>query len=168
MKKQFIIVIISLILGNLIAVFFGVNEDLFKNQIANDLKTNSKILAIEDLEKREKKIDKEKSKNWRYYQRFHFHSTGIGAISLGVLFLLMLINSHNILKIISSYMISIGGALYPFIWLFAAIYGPSMGRSEAKEAFAIFGYMGGIYLVGLTITLFLLCKYPLKNVFEEK
>ena len=65
-------------------------------------------------------------------------------------------------KLISSYMISIGGFLYPFVWLFAAIYGPIMGRSEAKETFAIFGYMGGVFLIGLIFAIIILFKYPIK------
>lgn len=52
-------------------------------------------------------------------------------------------------------LMSIGGLLYPFVWLFAGIYGPEMGRTEAKEAFAIFGYMGGLFLVGAIFTLIL-------------
>jgi hypothetical protein len=52
-------------------------------------------------------------------------------------------------------MISVGGFLYPFIWLFAGIYGPEMGRNEAKEAFAIFGYMGGVCLLGMIMASYL-------------
>jgi hypothetical protein len=52
--------------------------------------------------------------------------------------------------------------MYPFVWLFAAMYGPILGRSEAKEAFAIFGYAGGVYLVGLILIFILVAKYPLK------
>jgi hypothetical protein len=68
------------------------------------------------------------------------------------------------LTALASYLISIGGFLYPFVWLFAAIYGPEMGRSEAKEAFAIFGYMGGVFLVGGLMALYLTFRYPLKAI----
>jgi len=37
-----------------------------------------------------------------------------------------------------------------------------MGRTAAKESFAIFGYMGGVFLLGLLVSLFTLIKYPIK------
>src|SRR5690606_12310769 len=89
-------------------------------------------------------------------------ATGISAMMLGVLILLAFLQAPSILKLISSYMISVGGFLYPFVWLFSAIYGPVMGRSEAKEAFAIFGYMGGLFLVGLIFTMVILIRYPIR------
>ena len=45
----------------------------------------------------------------------------------------------------------------------AGIYGPELGRSIAKEKFAIFGYMGGIYLIGIIMILFLFIKFGFKN-----
>lgn len=64
-------------------------------------------------------------------------------------------------------MVSIGGFLYPFVWLFAGIYGPVMGRYEAKEEFAIFGYTRGLFLVGLILTGIILLRYPLKFTTEK-
>ena len=38
-----------------------------------------------------------------------------------------------------------------------------MGRAEAKEAFAIFGYMGGLFLLGGLATFVLAFRYELKD-----
>ena len=160
-KFPFILTITSMILGVFIAILFGVNEHLFKDKISQDLNNNQKIMSIVDEGKREAKIKAESSKNWRYYQRFHFHSTGIASMTLGVLILLSFSMGSSVLKLVASYMVSIGGFLYPFIWLFAAMYGPIMGRTAAKESFAIFGYMGGVFLLGLLVSLFTLIKYPI-------
>ena len=151
-----------MILGVFIAILFGVNEHLFKDKIKKDLGNNEKIMSIVDEGKRSAKMNAEASKNWRYYQRFHFHSTGIASMTLGVLILLTFSMSSSTLKLVSSYMVSIGGFLYPFVWLGAAMYGPIMGRGPAKEAFAFFGYMGGVFLLGFLLSLFILIKYPLK------
>ena len=161
-KAPFIIALSGMILGVIIAILFGVNESLFKDKISNDLKLNQKIMQIEDVEKREIIIQKEKVKNWRYYQRFHFHSTGISSMTLVVLILLSFSLAPSKHKTIASYMTSVGGFFYPFVWLFAAMYGPLWGRSVAKESFAIFGYMGGVMLLGLILSLYLLVKYPLE------
>ncbi len=71
--------------GVFIAIMFGANESFFKNKIAKDLDNNQKILHIQDISQRKAKIKKEASKKWRYYQRYHFHSTAIGSMSLAIL-----------------------------------------------------------------------------------
>ncbi len=161
-KLPFILSVLTMLSGVIIAILFGVNEDLFKDKIAQDLVQNQKVMSIVDIEKREAKIEAEKEKNWRYYQRFHFHATGIGAMSLASLILLTFSLAPFLVRLVGSYMISVGGFLYPYVWLFAGIYGPIMGRSEAKEAFRVFGYMGGVFLLGLLVLLYCLIKYPNK------
>ncbi|MBH48259.1 MAG: hypothetical protein CME71_08830 [Halobacteriovorax sp.] len=167
-KIPFILAILGMVGGVFISILFGINEDIFKDKIAKDLRANEKIMSIVDEAERESKIKAEESKNWRYYQRFHFHATGISAMTLGSLLLLAFSLAPAGLKLASSYMISIGGFLYPFIWLFAGIYGPSIGRSEAKESFAIFGYMGGIFLLGLVLASVIVIVYPLVFVRDEQ
>jgi hypothetical protein len=163
-KIPFALALFAMISGVSISILFGVNESLFKDKISKDIQLNEKIMSIVDQQKRETKIEQEESKNWRYYQRFHFHSTGISAMTLGVLVLLTFSLAPSLIKLTTSYMISVGGFLYPFVWLFAALYGPIMGRAEAKEAFAVFGYMGGVFLVGLVLALIVFIRYPVKRL----
>jgi hypothetical protein len=158
----FIIATLTMIGGIFIAILFGVNESYFKNKIKDGLKKNQKIMSITDTSKKIEKLRTEASKNWRYYQRFHFHSSAIGSMVMVILILLNFSSAPAKLISLTSWSTSIGGFLYPFVWLFAGIYGPIMGRHEAKEAFAIFGYAGGLFLVGLVLLIFILIKYPLK------
>jgi hypothetical protein len=163
-KIPFLLAILSMVGGVTIAIFFGINEDMFHNRIKAGLEKNVSIQSIQDPSEKETKIKSEIDKNWRYYQRFHFHATGIGAMMMGLLLFIHLISgAPTCSKTASSYLISIGGFLYPFIWLFAAMYGPEMGRAQAKEAFAIFGYMGGVFLVGAVWALISTVRYPLKS-----
>ena len=161
-KAPYALTVLGMVGGVFIAIIFGINEDIIKHRISNGLQENVKIMSIVDTAQKESTLKAEKDKNWRYYQRYHFHATAIGAMSLGGLLLLAFSMAPLILVRASAYMISIGGFFYPFVWLFAGIYGPSMGRSEAKEAFAIFGYMGGVFLVGLILLVFIVSKYKLK------
>ncbi len=158
----FLLSFLTMFGGVFIAIMFGANEEFFINKIQTDLNKNEKIISIADPVEKSKKIKSEEEKNWRYYQRFHFHATGIGSMSLVILICLSFISAPTNLILINSFLISIGGFLYPFVWLFAGIYGPLIGRSEAKEAFAIFGYSGGLFLVGIILACFLLIKYPLE------
>ena len=162
-KIPFLLAILGMSGGVAIAILFGVNEEMFKSRIKSGIEKNAKIQQIAEGPERAAKIAGESDKNWRYYQRFHFHATGIGAMMIGLLLFLMKVDAPSKLLTLSNYLISIGGFLYPFIWLFAGIYGPEMGRNEAKEAFAIFGYMGGVFLLGTLMSLYLTIRYPLKN-----
>jgi len=172
-KAPFLITLLSIFLGVFIAILFGVNEDLFKNKIANGMLSNPKVIemsqssAPEMQEKKASYIKAESDKNWRYYQRFHFHSTGIAAMSLGILIVISLLTAPNSQVMIASYMVSIGGFLYPFVWLFAGIYGPSMGRSAAKESFALFGYMGGVFLLGVVFAIYLVTRYSFRDFLKK-
>ena len=162
-KIPFLIAVAAMAGGVFIAILFGVNEEMFKNRIAAGLKHNVEIQAIADPDEKAAKLESETSKDWRYYQRYHLHATGIGAMMLGLLLLLGRLEAPYKLKAIASYLVAVGGFLYPLVWLFAAIYGPQMGRHEAKEAFAIFGYSGGFFLVGILLTFVLVAKYDLRE-----
>lgn len=167
-KLPFAITIFSIFGGVLIAIVFGINEDYIKDKISVGLEKNTAIQAIEDPLERSEKLKSEAKKNWRYYQRYHFHSNGIAAMTLGLLLLLSFLQLGKYEYLVSSYLLAVGGSLYPFVWLFAGIYGPVMGRSNAKEAFAILGYMGGAYLIGVVYTLYLsLAKDRSLNLFNN-
>jgi hypothetical protein len=163
-RIPYVIAILTLIGGVFISIIFGSNEDYFKDKINEGLKKNEKVNLIQDPEEKAAVLKTEADKNWRYYQRFHFHATGIGAMIMGVLLFISFLSAPERIKAITSFAVSIGGFLYPFIWLFAAIYGPEMGREAAKEKFAVFGYMGGLFLVGLILSLYMALKYRLKEL----
>ena len=145
--------------GVIMAILFGVNEKMFKDKIRRDLLHHPSIDRVEPARKAGF-LSQEADKNWRYYQRFHFHSTGIGTMSLAVLLLLAFVQGPEKHKIAASYLVSIGGLLYPYFWLFAALFGPTMGRPQAKASFAVFSWMGGVFLLGLLFSGYLLVRSP--------
>ncbi len=169
MKQKFpyLISILSVLGGVFISILFGLDEDIFKKRIEEGLNKNVQIQSIADLGEREKVFKAEKDKNWRYYQRYHFHANGIAALSLVFLFLLAFLQTRPLEKLICAYSISIGGFLYPFVWFFSAIYGPEWGRETAKETFAIFGYMGGVFFVGAFYLFYLVIQNPFKEPLNK-
>lgn len=162
-KIPFLLALLSMIGGVFIAILFGVNEEMFIKKIEAGLERNNKIQQIADPIENANKIKSETEKNWRYYQRFHFHATGIGAMTLAILLFLLQLNISAKAFYAPAYLVSIGGFLYPYVWLFAGLYGPEMGRSEAKEAFAFLGYMGGLFLVGGVWTMILALSAKMKQ-----
>jgi hypothetical protein len=161
-RLPFMLAILGMVGGVFIAILFGANEEMFQRRIQDGLAHNAKIQQMLDPDEKAAKLEAEAEKNWRYYQRFHFHATGIGAMTMGLLLFLGRLEAPRRAKLAASWLIAAGGFLYPFVWLFAGLYGPEMGRAEAKEAFAVFGYMGGLFLVGGALTLVLAARYPLE------
>lgn len=156
LKGPMTVAMLGIVGGIFIAIIFGVNEGIFKEAIKEGLKSNEAIQSIVDVDKKSAKLKKEEDKNWRYYQRFHFHASAIGAMSVALLLLLNNLPIAARRKTILGWFLSVSGFLYPFVWLFAAIYGPSWGRGVAKEKFAIFGYMGGVYLLSVLVLVYFL------------
>lgn len=154
-KIPFLLTLLSLIGGVLIAIAFGANEDYFKAKIQAGLEKNPQIQSIQDPTIKAEKIKSEADKSWRYYLRYHFHANGIAGVTLALLIFITFIEAGQLQIMLASYAVSVGGFLYPFVWLFAGIYGPEMGRNEAKEAFRFFGYSGGLFLLGLIYMFYL-------------
>lgn len=165
-KFPIILSIFAMVGGVFIAIIFGANESFFNDRITQGLKKNVKIQSMQDEAAKSEKIKSEQEKNWRYYQRYHFHANGIASFTLALLIFLGFVKVSKYEFLIASYMLSVAGFLYPFVWLFAAIYGPEMGRDVAKETFAVFGYMGGVYLLAIIYVLYLALRKPWKAPFN--
>lgn len=159
-KLPFIIAVLGMVGGVFIGVFFGANEDFFQDRISAGLARNPEIQNIQDSAKKEAAIKTESGKFWRYYQRYHFHANGIAGLSLAILLLMSFVRAPYALRVGINYCVAVGGFLYPYVWLLMALYGPEMGREQAHETFAIFGYMGGVFLVGILGFLMAAVKYP--------
>ncbi len=166
-RIPFLLAILGMAGGVFIAILFGASEDSFKEAIRSGLDRNVALQQIVDGQKRTAVRKSEEEKNWRYYQRYHFHATGIGAMSVALLLVLTFVSGAGRLRLVAAYLVSVGGLMYPFVWLFAALYGPALGRSAAKERFAVFGYMGGVFLIGVLLTFGLVLLRPLRARFRE-
>lgn len=162
-KIPYLLAIAGMVGGIFIAILFGANEEMFKQKIAAGLEQNTKIQAMADPVEKAATLKSEADKNWRYYQRFHMHATAIGSMLLVLLLFLTRVEAPDKLKMSAAYLTAVGGFLYPFVWLFAGMYGPQMGRHEAKEAFRIFGYSGGLFLVGAVLIFGLAARYRIRE-----
>lgn len=94
-----------------------------------------------------------KEEIWRFVQRAHFHATGIGAFSLGLILVIALSSLRAGMKKISSALIGLSG-FYPLAWLSAFMLAPSMGPDAAVDSATtyIFVFIGvGGLLSGLLI-----------------
>jgi hypothetical protein len=120
-KMGLALVFLSLVFGIGMGVSFGVNEDSYKNRIAEQVQAHPDVHD-----------DSSQSKIWRYAQRAHFHATGIAAFSLSLILLVMVSALKARLKTFSSFLIGLGG-LYPLAWFNMYWLAPSIGRSAAHH-----------------------------------
>ena len=74
--------------GVKISILFGAIEEMFHKRIEAGLALNTQLKQIVDPLEKEAKLGSEAEKNWCYYQRFHFHATGIVAMMMGLLLFL--------------------------------------------------------------------------------
>lgn len=150
----FVIVLISILFGTGLGVFFGVGEEKIKKQLELNLSKNEKLDQLsEDQQKIEK--DKLKTKAWSYIQRAHLHGGGIAALTLGLLFLLERISISFSFKNLIGVLLSTGGFLYPFFWLLSGFHAPELGTNAAKDKFEFLAYGGAIH-VAMTFLILLL------------
>ena len=120
-KAGLAIVLLGLFFNVALGIAFGVNEDAFKDYIAEGIAAHPEVHD----EKSEDKI-------WRYAQRTHFHAGGIAAFCLGLIILVMFSDLRPRLRRVSSILIGLG-SFYPLAWLSMFVLAPSIGRDPAHE-----------------------------------
>lgn len=143
-KPGLALVLAGLLFGIGLGISFGVNEDSYKNYITAGITANPELHD-----------EKSSDKIWRYVQRAHFHATGIGAFSIGLVLLVALSRMQKKHKTVSSLLIGLG-ACYPLSWFTMYLKAPEMGRDAAHHHLLteIFTYVGiGGLLAGMFILL---------------
>lgn len=138
------LVMLGLLFGIGLGVTFGVNEEMFKDYVAQGVAAHPDAHGAQS-----------KDKIWRYAQRAHFHATGIAAFSLGLLLLVTFSSLSTRLKKLTAVLIGLGG-LYPLAWFNMFLVAPSIGRDPAHHHILteVFTYIGvGGLLAGLFMLL---------------
>ncbi len=120
-KAGLAIVLLGLFLSIGLGVSFGVNEDAYKNYVAEGIAANP---AAHD--------ESSQDKIWRYAQRTHFHAGGIAAFCLGLIILVMFSDLSRKMQRRTAILIGIGST-YPLAWFAMFLLAPSIGRGAAHE-----------------------------------
>jgi len=157
-KAGLAIVLLGLFFSVAMGISFGINEDAFKDYVAEGIAAHPEVHD-----------EKSSGKIWRYAQRTHFHAGGISAFCLGLIILVMFSELRPRLRSISAILIGLG-SVYPLAWLSMFFLAPTIGRGSAHEhiltKILTFVGVGGILLGSffLLANLFLgLFKDPAKG-----
>ena len=121
--------VLTMFFGQSVGMMVGVAEGPLEEWLAAGITANpdNPDLATKSPADIEKKA-------FRYVLRGHFHGTGIGAMSVGLILAVGALWVSARWKMILSLGVGIGGFLYPICWFMAGILMPSMGKSAAKGA----------------------------------
>jgi hypothetical protein len=137
-------VLLGLLFGIGLGITFGANEDLYQAHIAAGISAHPEL---HDAGSR--------NSIWRWVQRAHFHATGIGAFSLGLVLLVAFSTLKARWKSVSAVLIGMGG-LYPLAWFTMFWLAPSIGRKAAHQHWLVdfwtYAGIGGL-LLGLALLL---------------
>ncbi|HSF08172.1 MAG TPA: hypothetical protein VLA60_02095 [Nitrospirales bacterium] len=149
------LVLLGLLFGVGMGIVFGVNEDVFKDYIAQGITANP---GVHD--------SKSADKIWRYAQRAHFHATGIAAFSLALVILVMFSTLKPTYKKASAILLGLS-SFYPLSWYTMFWLAPSIGRGPAHGHILteFFAYTG---VGGLLLGAFFLCANVFLGSFRDK
>ncbi|MEE8574440.1 MAG: hypothetical protein V3T30_03415 [Thermodesulfobacteriota bacterium] len=92
-----------------------------------------------------------KAKIFRWWQRAHFHGTGIGAFTMALISVVAISNLKPKMKTAASMLIGMGG-LYAVSWLVMAIKAPAIGRGAAHHLVSVHAIVSvsiGCLLLGM-------------------
>jgi len=153
-KVGLAIVLLGLFFSISLGIAFGLNEDAFKDYVAEGIAAHPEVHDA-----------KSQDKIWRYAQRTHFHAGGIAAFCLGLIILVMFSDLKPRWKRNSAILIGLGG-LYPLSWLSMFFLAPSIGRGAAHDHIITesFTYVG---VGGLLLGSFFLLGNLFFNLFKE-
>jgi len=141
----------TLLFGETIGMVFGVAEDPVEEWISATIAANP---ANPDLVTKSPEAIAKKSA--RYILRGHFHGTGIGAMSVGLILAIGASWVSARWKMLLSLGVGVGGFIYPICWLGAGLLMPSIGKEAAKGAMEILVFPSiGMQVTALLITLWI-------------
>jgi hypothetical protein len=150
------IVLIGLFFSIGLGISFGVNEEFYKDYVAEGIAAHPELHDEASAEK-----------IWRYAQRTHFHAGGIAAFCLGLIVFVMHSDMQRRLQRISSILIGLA-SVYPLAWFSMFFLSPSIGRDAAHEHILtkLFTFVG---VAGLLLgSFFLLANLFLGRFREQK
>lgn len=146
----------TLLFGFVLGGLFGSIEGKIKDHLKAEALAVSDTVYKGDSAKMKKITDK----SWAYLKRAHFHASGLGAISLAVILLLMFMQTTWILKEVTAIFLGLGSLGYSLFWMFAALKAPGLGSTgAAKEVLSFLAIPSvGMCIIGLISVLIIVLK----------
>ncbi len=148
--------LLTLLFGFVLGGLFGAIESKIKGHLKEEAQAVFDTVYKGDSVKMKKITDK----SWVYFKRAHLHASGLGALSLATILLLMHMQTTLILKKHTAIFLGLGAFGYSLFWMFAALKAPRFGSTgAAKEVLSFLAIpSAGMCIIGLISVLIIFLK----------
>ncbi|MBL0170981.1 MAG: hypothetical protein IPP90_09650 [Gemmatimonadaceae bacterium] len=128
-----LLAVLTLLLGFMLGVVFGLNEDLIKSRLSASAAAADTAVYHQDPAAMKAVTDK----SWTYMQRSHLHAGSLGTVAIALTLVVMLLGTGARLAAAISVALGIGALGYSLYWVWAGFRAPALGGTgAAKESLA--------------------------------
>ncbi len=121
--------VLTLLFGFGLGILFGLNEDAIKSQLnASAADVRETVYRGDDAA-----IKTVLDKSWVYMQRAHLHAGGLGASAIGLILVVVLLDTSPGLTRVISLGLGLGGLGYSVYWMGAGFRAPGLGGTTAAK-----------------------------------
>jgi len=124
-----LLAVFTLLFGFGLGIVFGLNEGIIKTR----LKTSAAEVRDTVYRGDDAAIKAVLDKSWVYFQRAHLHAGGLGATSVGLILVVVLLGTGPGLTRLISLGLGGGGLGYSVFWLWAGLRAPGLGSTGAAK-----------------------------------
>lgn len=149
--------VLTLLFGFMMGVVFGLNEELIKGRLAASAAAVESTVYARDAAAAKPVLEK----SWAYMQRAHLHAGGLGAVTIVLSVVLVLLGTAPRLAGAVSGALGVGSLGYSVFWMWAGFRAPALGGTgAAKESLAWLAIpsSGAVVLATAIVALLLIWK----------
>jgi hypothetical protein len=148
--------LLTIMYGQGMGIFFGVNEDAIKHQLkASAMEVRETVYKGNDAA-----MKTVLDNSWNYMKRAHLHAGGMGTTAFALMIALGLLGLPRLHTLVLGLALGAGGLGYSLYWMFAGFRAPGLGSTgAAKESLKWLAMptSGMFVLATLTALVLLVC-----------
>jgi len=124
-----LLAVLTLLLGQSMGIFFGLNEDLIKSHLSADA-TEVQNTIYQDNQVAMKAV---LTKSWTYMPRAHLHAGGMGTTAVALILVLCVFGASRVVTTLISLALGESGLGYSIFWMWAGLRSPALEGTGAAE-----------------------------------
>ncbi len=148
-----IFALLTIIYGQGMGIFFGLNEDAIKHQ----LKSSAMEVRETVYKGNDAAMKTVLDSSWNYMKRAHLHAGGMGTTAFALMIVLGLLGLPRVPALLLGLALGAGGLGYSLYWMWAGFRAPGLGSTgAAKESLKWLAMPTSGMFVLATLTVFIL------------
>lgn len=124
-----ILALLTIMYGQGMGIFFGVNEDAIKQQ----LKSSAMEVRETVYKGNDAAMKTVLDNSWNYMKRAHLHAGGMGTTAFALMIALVLLGASRRVTLVLGLALGGGGLGYSLYWMLAGFRAPGLGSTGAAK-----------------------------------